>query len=188
MFCIRLATARQKRRQAAGAVTTPARATGDAAPVSAPDWMPVWAMPNVTLDDPIETSQAALVTLHDERLRAIAERRPTIDTFLRAFRDEFGVEISPTVAILREGAQESVRTVAAFGGLRDAVCVSAIVAGHALDPEMEGASRFPLLRRFRRVSVVSKPAIRRAHCDVHPNAGRNALGEVVAAAIGASLG
>lgn len=89
-------------------------------------------MPNVTLDDPVETSHAALVTLHDERLRAIAERRATIVAFLRSFRDEFGVQISPTVAMLREGAPESVRTVAAFGGLRDAVCVSAIVAGHAL--------------------------------------------------------
>jgi hypothetical protein len=115
-----------------------ARATGDAVPVSAPDWVPVWAMPNVTLDDRVETSHAALVTLHDQRLRAIAERRATIDAFLRSFRDEFGVQISPTVAMLRQGAPESVRTVAAFGGLRDAVCVSAIVAGHALTLKWKG--------------------------------------------------
>jgi hypothetical protein len=108
-----------------------ARATGDTASVSASDWIPVWAMPNVTLDDPVETSHAALATLHDERLRAIAKRRTTIDAFLRSFRNEFGVQISPTVAMLREGAPESVRTVGAFGCLRDAVCVSAIVAGHA---------------------------------------------------------
>jgi hypothetical protein len=90
-------------------------------------WTPVWAMPNVTLNDPVETSHAALVTLQDDRLRAIAERRTTIDAFLRSFRDEFGVQISPTIAMLREGAPKSVRTVEAFGGLRDAVCVSAIV-------------------------------------------------------------
>jgi len=94
-------------------------------------------MPNVTLDDPVETSHAALVTLQDERLRAIAEQHTTFDVFLRSFRNEFGVQISPTVALLREGAPESVRTVEAFGGLRDAVCVSAIVAGHALNLKMK---------------------------------------------------
>jgi len=74
-----------------------ARAADDATISSAPRWVPVWATPNVTFDDPVETSHAALVPLHDERLRAIAEWRATIDAFLRSFRDEFGVQISPTV-------------------------------------------------------------------------------------------
>jgi hypothetical protein len=104
-------------------------------------WTPVWAMPNVTLNDPVETSHAALVTLQDDRLRAIAERRTTIDAFLRSFRDEFGHQISPTVAMLREGAPKSVRTVEAFGGLRDAVCVSAIVSGCALTLKSKGPHR-----------------------------------------------
>jgi hypothetical protein len=107
----------------------------------APGWTPVWTMPNVILDDPVETSHAALVPVHDDRLRPIADRNQTLRTFLGGFRDEFGVPISPTVAMLREGAPESVRTVAAFGGLRDAVCVSAIVAGRALTLKWAGPSR-----------------------------------------------
>ena len=99
---------------------------------SALGWTPEWAMPNVTLDEPIEASHAALVNSDDERLRSIARRRPAVETFLSAFRDEFGTQIWPTIAMVREDAPPGVRIAAAFGGFRDAVCVSAIVAGYGL--------------------------------------------------------
>ena len=111
-----------------------ARATDDVA--SARRLAPVWAMPNVTLEESIEASHAALVNRHDERLRSIARRRPALETFLNAFRDEFGTQIWPTIAMVREGVSPRVRTVTALSGFRDAVCVSAIVAGHA-DPWVE---------------------------------------------------
>jgi hypothetical protein len=76
-----------------------ARAADDVA-ISAPRWVPVWAMPNVTLDEPVETELAALVSTADERLRSIAARRPGLQTFLSAFRDEFGVPIAPTIGML----------------------------------------------------------------------------------------
>jgi hypothetical protein len=95
-------------------------------------WTPVWAMPNVTLEESIEASHAALVNRHDERLRSIARRCPALETFLNAFRDEFGTQIWPTIAMVREGVSPRVRTVTALSGFRDAVCVSAIVAGHGI--------------------------------------------------------
>jgi hypothetical protein len=98
----------------------------------APSWTPVWAMPNVTLDEAIEASHAALVPCSDRRLCAIADRRPALKTFLGAFRDEFGTPVLPTVAMLRGDAPDSVRTDTALGGFRDAVCVSAIVAGWSM--------------------------------------------------------
>ena len=105
------------------------RAHADTA--SAPAWALVWAMPNVTLNEPVEASHAALVPTSDERLCSIARRRPAIKTFRGAFRDEFGIQILPTIAMVREDAPPGVRTVTALGGFRDAVCVSAIVAGHS---------------------------------------------------------
>jgi hypothetical protein len=89
-------------------------------------------MPNVTLDEAIEASHAALVPCSDRRLCAIAGRRPALKTFLEAFRDEFGTPILPTVAMFRGDAPDGVRTDTAIGGLRDAVCVSAIVAGWSM--------------------------------------------------------
>jgi hypothetical protein len=106
--------------------------------IEASDWTPVWAMPNIALDEPVEAEHAALVSTSDERLRSFADRRPGLQKFLSAFHDELGVSISPTIAMLRDGAPESVRTVPAFGGLRDAVCVSAIVAGRALTLKWKG--------------------------------------------------
>ena len=95
-------------------------------------WTPFWAMPNLTLDEPIEASHAALVPTGDERLRELARRHPALDAFLNAFHNEFGVRVSATVAMFRDDAPETVKTKAALNGFRDAVCVSAIVAGHSL--------------------------------------------------------
>jgi hypothetical protein len=39
-------------------------------------WTPVWAMPNVTLDEPIEASHAALVPSHDHRVLEFAKQEP----------------------------------------------------------------------------------------------------------------
>jgi hypothetical protein len=96
---------------------------------TAPGWTPVWAMPNVTLDAPIEASHAALVPSNDERLVALALQKPALMAFLSAFRDEFGNQISPTIGLVREDARKSVLTVTAFGGFRDAVCISAVITG-----------------------------------------------------------
>lgn len=95
---------------------------------SSPGWTPICALPNVTLDEPIEVSFAALVPCHDERLRELAHQHPALDTFVKAFRDEFGNQICPTLGLAREDALH-VAMVPAFGGFRDAVCFSAVVAG-----------------------------------------------------------
>ena len=89
----------------------------------------VWAMPSVTLDDPIEASRVALVNCHDQRLRKIAGRHSVLETFLNAFRNEFGTPIRPTIGMVRESAHQNVKTTAAFGGFRDAVCMSAVIFG-----------------------------------------------------------
>jgi hypothetical protein len=100
--------------------------------IETPGWTPECALPNVTLDEPIEASHAALVNGQDERLRQVAARHPGLETFLGAFRDEFGNQICPTIAMVREDAPNGVKTLTALGGFRDAVSVSAIVAGDSV--------------------------------------------------------
>jgi hypothetical protein len=91
-------------------------------------WTPVWAMPNVTLAAPVEASHAALVPSNDDRLVALARRKPALETFLSAFHNEFGNQVAPTIGLVPEDALKSVLTVTAFGGFRDAVCMSAVIA------------------------------------------------------------
>jgi hypothetical protein len=96
------------------------------------NWTPVWALPNVTLDDPIETSCAVFVSCRDERLLSLCRRHPALETFRRAFRDEFEKHICPTILMLREEVPASVKTATALAGFRDAICVSAVVRGRTL--------------------------------------------------------
>ena len=95
-------------------------------------WTPVWAMPNLTLDEAIDGSRVALAPSHDPRVIELLKRYPIFKTYLRSFRDEFGTKVSPTIGLVRQDASSSVQTVTAFGGFRDAVCFSAVVAGRGL--------------------------------------------------------
>jgi hypothetical protein len=92
-------------------------------------WIPVWAMPNVTLDAPVEASHAALVPSNDDRLVALSRQKPALEAFLSSFHNEFGNQVAPTIGLVREDSLKSVLTVTAFGGFRDAVCMSAVIAG-----------------------------------------------------------
>ena len=65
-------------------------------------WTPVWAMPNVTLDEPIEASHAALVPSHDQRVLEFAKREPVFGVYLKAFRNEFGTRFQPIIGFARE--------------------------------------------------------------------------------------
>jgi hypothetical protein len=94
--------------------------------IKTPVWMPVWALPNVTLGGPIEASHAALVPWDDQRIYAVARRRPSFEAFIGAFQNEFGTRVCPTVGIVREDAPDTVKDVTAFGAFRDAICLSAI--------------------------------------------------------------
>jgi hypothetical protein len=86
-------------------------------------------MPNVTLDAPVEASRAALVPSNDDRLVALSRQKPALETFLSSFHNEFGNQVAPTIGLVREDSLKSVLTVTAFGGFRDAICMSAIIAG-----------------------------------------------------------
>ena len=97
--------------------------------VSSLGWTPEWVMPNVTLDEPIEASYAALVNSGDERLHSIARRRPAVETFLSAFRDEFQTQIWPTDSDDSRRRSTGCQDRRGLRGFRDAVCASAIVAG-----------------------------------------------------------
>lgn len=95
------------------------------------DWMPIWALPNVMIDKSIVRDQVGIMHCRDERVRAEAERYPDLKKFLSAFKDEFSHKVWPSIMMISPDADASIRTVAALGGFRDAICLSAIVNSHA---------------------------------------------------------
>jgi hypothetical protein len=96
------------------------------------EWTPIWVLPNVTIDRAIEASHAALAPVTDPRLRAMVERKPALGKFLLRFKNEFGSQLWPTVGMIRQDAPQLVKTVAAFGAVRDAVLSAAVIAGYGL--------------------------------------------------------
>lgn len=131
-----------------------AKTGADAATSSAPHWKAVSVLPNVTLDAPIEASHAALVPYHDDRFREIAGQRPELQSFVGAFCNEFGNQIWPTIGLAREEVARTISNTVVFGGFRDAVCVSAVVAARGLTLECGAASRNTSFRRLRHLPVV----------------------------------
>jgi hypothetical protein len=81
------------------------------------------------------------VPCHDERFREIAGQRPTLQSFVSAFCDELGNQIWPTIGLAREDAPRTISNTVVFGGFRDAVCVSAVVAGQSLTLKWGGPPR-----------------------------------------------
>ncbi len=98
---------------------------------SAPDWLPIWALPNLVVEEPIETTFVALLPVEDERVSRACERFVGLERFLRTFKDEFGGEIDPSLIMIRIDAPDRVRTVSAVASFRDAVCMSVLPLSHA---------------------------------------------------------
>lgn len=98
---------------------------------AAPDWLPIWALPNLMVDEPVETTFVALVPVEDERVGRACGRFVGLERFLGAFKDEFGGEIDPSLIMIRSDAPDRVRTVSAVASFRDAICISVLPLSHA---------------------------------------------------------
>jgi hypothetical protein len=91
----------------------------------------MFALPNIALDDAIETDGIALVPLHDERLQQLAKNHERLASYLSNFRTEFGRRVQPSIIIWRDDSSEHYRTVDALAGFRDAIAISVLPYGWA---------------------------------------------------------
>jgi hypothetical protein len=91
----------------------------------APKWQPMFALPNILLQDAIEVDGFALAPLSDPRIQTMS-RNARFRSFLRRFKTEFGDPVQPAVIIWRNDKPQTYRAIAAIAGFRDAVSMSAI--------------------------------------------------------------
>ncbi|RFB76613.1 hypothetical protein DYH55_19290 [Methylovirgula sp. 4M-Z18] len=82
-------------------------------------------------DVSIVRDQVGFMHYFDERVRVEAKRSPNLNRLLSAFKNEFGAQIFPSVIMMKVDASDPIRTVAALGGFRDAISVSAVVNSNA---------------------------------------------------------
>ena len=91
-----------------------------------PVWIPMFALPNIEVETPIEVDGMALATISDQRVQGLANQHPTFSNYLVSFRSEFNHRINPSVIIRRDDTPELYRTVDALAGFRDAIALSVL--------------------------------------------------------------
>jgi hypothetical protein len=96
-----------------------------------PSWVPMFALPNVDVDEPIEADGIALVSLRDDRIHALAEKHKNFAEYISRFESEFGSRVLPSIVIWRDDSSQLYRSVDAIGGFRDAICLSVVPYGWA---------------------------------------------------------
>jgi hypothetical protein len=90
------------------------------------DWIPMFALPNIDIIDPIGLEYVALVSIRDTRLSDLMKRHRRFSMYLNRFTSEFGQKISPSVVLVHKDKFDLYRSGEALAGFRDAIAMSVI--------------------------------------------------------------
>ena len=89
-------------------------------------WEPIWALPNIDLDEPVESPIFALVPASDPRVELLKREHGSFRTFMSRFQDTHGNRISPTLIIRRTDAPEPFRKLDVAASFRDLLVASTV--------------------------------------------------------------
>jgi hypothetical protein len=87
------------------------------------EWIPMFAMPNVQPQYPIEIDGIAFVSVFDDRIKALRVKHPNYDTYLS---DEFGVKLDPSTIMVWDDAPPRYKRVDALGSFRDIISIASV--------------------------------------------------------------
>jgi hypothetical protein len=90
------------------------------------NWVPMFAMPNVQVQEPIETDGMALVSMFDPRIKALTKQHKNYGLYIRRFSNEFGQKIAPSTILVRDDAPTSFWRVDAMASFRDVIALSTV--------------------------------------------------------------
>ena len=82
-------------------------------------WTPIWALPNINLDEAVESEFFALVPNDDKRVRSIRREQPEFRKFIARFTDTFKNRIKPSLILRRADTPERLLTGEAAASFRD---------------------------------------------------------------------
>ena len=89
-------------------------------------WEPIWALPNIDLDEPVESPLFALVPASDPRVERLKREHGTFQTFMSRFQDAHGDRIAPALIIRRTDAPELFRELDVAASFRDLLVASTV--------------------------------------------------------------
>jgi hypothetical protein len=98
------------------------------------DWLPAFLLPNILVDEPIESEFVVITSTEDPRCAAIASEQPTFATFISRFKDAFGRAVTPSILLVRKNSPPWVLSMDALAAFRDTISISAVTYNktHAL--------------------------------------------------------
>jgi hypothetical protein len=91
-----------------------------------PEWIPMFAMPNVLPQNPIEIDGIAFVADFDDRIKALRNKYPNYDDYFNRFTNEFGKKLSTGTIMVRDDAPVLYKRVDALSAFRDAISTASI--------------------------------------------------------------
>lgn len=86
----------------------------------------MFTLPNITLNEPVETEGVALVSTADPRIAEIASAYPSFQTYVDSFKTEFDRSLAPSFVLAHKDAPPSFRGVEALAAFRDSLSLSVI--------------------------------------------------------------
>ena len=89
-------------------------------------WEPIWALPNIDLDEPVESPIFALVPASDPRVERLKREHGNFQTFMSQFQDTHGNRIAPTLIIRRTDVPELFRKLDVAASFRDLLVASTV--------------------------------------------------------------
>ena len=89
-------------------------------------WNPVSVLPNIDLDEPIESDFFALAPFVDRRVQTTKRQHPEFRKFLMRFTDTFKNRIKPTFILRRENIPDRLVTVDVAASFRDLIVASIV--------------------------------------------------------------
>ena len=95
-------------------------------------WEPIWALPNIDLDEPVESPIFALVPASDPRVELLKREHGSFQTFMSRFQNTHGDPISPTLIIRRTDAPELFRELDVAASFRDLLVASTVPLARSL--------------------------------------------------------
>lgn len=96
-------------------------------------WEVIWALPNIELDEPLESCTYALVPPTDQRIRILVRQHPNFRTFLRRFRDTHKEHLSPTIIIRRVDIPDHLKAGDVAASFRDLIVASTVPLARSWD-------------------------------------------------------
>src|SRR5690349_9750668 len=88
------------------------------------EWIPMFAMPNVKVQDPVEVDGIAIVSPFDQRIVELTQKYPRFGVFIKRFKTEFSRDLSPSFIMVRDDAPMLYRRVDALSSFRDVLAIS----------------------------------------------------------------